>query len=70
MRVEIGPSTSCYGVSRCVRRRVGCGMGDEEVEFVDASEIDLSHEDQVDEEPKPLSDLEMLELDGGRAGQP
>lgn len=45
-------------------------MGDEEVEFVDASEVDLSHEDQVDEEPRPLSDLEMLELDSGREGQP
>ena len=44
-------------------------MSDQDVEFTDASEIDLSHEDPVEEAPAPLSDEEMLELDEGGGGR-
>jgi hypothetical protein len=40
-------------------------VSDEAVEATDASEIDLPHDEAVDEESVPLSDDEMLEIDPG-----
>jgi hypothetical protein len=45
-----------------------CRVSDDQVEFIDASEVDLDHEDATDEEPVPLTDSEMLELDPGEDG--